>query len=1112
MRLIILKFAENDFCIIRQVFYAVICSLCKLRPSCILESKTDREAVQVDLQQEKERCSGEGAESLAMRRLKVIFENEKDLKKADVWKEFFLSQEFLREQYSEDFVNGMIQYLSDWQKQGDGWELCLPAGFLTELAIAYALRPEQGQSDIDVSNTFPAREAIAKRWQIEMDQMAYPPIHTLNKPDRVVRMRAFRDYLQLRHMNAESRISPADREVWSNIVRNGQARCLYEQNIGAVYLCEEYRGECLIALFTFWIQNERVPKCVLECMYQEYNLKNVEHSLNRKLYASLKQEILRQYPDIESVLYGDGARAQKIADCFRELAKIVSDNHSDYDKNIYEETNEIKGRIQAWLASSRWQELQYDMDLFDKIFSQIHSRHVMPVSLSKALIAFYSQKARWGAEDRARQMILEGLIPSLGFNRRIKEIEGMPAVPDKTGEEDIWENDPDFWQYYLTWGFGLRNACEEDVKRSHKYDQDEREYLPAYMERTYYPSLVWQKRFTRFDGTTGEISSPVSMEWNLPDKRTLGVEFHLHYVCCRIDGRPVYRSEYTFAELINFSALLERPELFFFLLSITSIEKNECDSAVPVVEQWLQKTPLYPQTVPDIARLLVERCRRRHEENRKICAVYYMEQESFCVRAVVSKKKVDFYVLGDFVWQKFHQMAAADDGCGEQTVQAVMDFLQALKQPLPVSLGAVSLEGMEPKEKAKQIIEALKRHEQCSSFLTETYCVLRYGVQKKSERVLYCAMNPFGEDLTQRNEQIARQYAFSCQELGRKVKERHRIVGFLGWGDFYTPKEICDPKPFAVGESGTYYYYQSIRMRRGDSLAAILPEMFDLTNVTEVESFRGHLSISRIDGRLEYCYGDRELWESVHALEKTGADFLSVFTEAGIRMALASWIDELLAVHEKGVQWIHFVFRYQADEVCVLEMVNRIKCYDAGAFAEEQLSAEEVFVWKSVCRQTDVFRRLKDMLLWYLDNGIYGCRLRSARRMDIACWIEEEQVMEETILIKTEFGIIDDFDETKDYGVYEPERYHCIYIDDDRYINDWWDRLVLMKTYFHCFSRPETGLARWGVTLIPPESLPAFQDIVLSDHRINEDEHLVQLAQLIQKAIQEEKYMIHFGV
>lgn len=41
-------------------------------------------------------------------------------------------------------------------------------------------------------------------------------------------------------------------------------------------------------------------------------------------------------------------------------------------------------------------------------------------------------------------------------------------------------------------------------------------------------------------------------------------------------------------------------------------------------------------------------------------------------------------------------------------------------------------------------------------------------------------------------------------------------------------------------------------------------------------------------------------------------------------------------------------------------------------------------------------------------------------------------------MIKTEFGIIECFDEFEDYTEYAPERYHCVAIDDDEYLNDWW--------------------------------------------------------------------------
>lgn len=115
-------------------------------------------------------------------------------------------------------------------------------------------------------------------------------------------------------------------------------------------------------------------------------------------------------------------------------------------------------------------------------------------------------------------------------------------------------------------------------------------------------------------------------------------------------------------------------------------------------------------------------------------------------------------------------------------------------------------------------------------------------------------------------------------------------------------------------------------------------------------------------------------------------------------------------------------------------------------------------------------------------------------------------------MIKTEFGIIEELDPAKHCYDYEPEKYHCVAIDDDAYINDWWPRLVLMKTYFGNLRRPEFGLARWGVTLIPPESLPAFQDIVLSEPRLKTDPRLAALAEVIRDAIERNKYMINLGI
>lgn len=110
-----------------------------------------------------------------------------------------------------------------------------------------------------------------------------------------------------------------------------------------------------------------------------------------------------------------------------------------------------------------------------------------------------------------------------------------------------------------------------------------------------------------------------------------------------------------------------------------------------------------------------------------------------------------------------------------------------------------------------------------------------------------------------------------------------------------------------------------------------------------------------------------------------------------------------------------------------------------------------------------------------------------------------------------EFGIIDEFEKDKEYLDYEPQKYNCVAIDDD-ILNDWWNDLTLVKTYFHCYNRPSFALARWGITMIPPESLEDFYEIVSKDKRSKSSKELNDLMTLLRKAISENKYVIHYGV
>ena len=121
------------------------------------------------------------------------------------------------------------------------------------------------------------------------------------------------------------------------------------------------------------------------------------------------------------------------------------------------------------------------------------------------------------------------------------------------------------------------------------------------------------------------------------------------------------------------------------------------------------------------------------------------------------------------------------------------------------------------------------------------------------------------------------------------------------------------------------------------------------------------------------------------------------------------------------------------------------------------------------------------------------------------------------------FGIIDILDEHRDYSNFKVDEsfedklneHHCVSVPDD-IINSWWENLLTMKSYYHEYSRLSTALARWGVTLIPPESLDLFHNIIMSNtssefiKKCTDDVN--NLLALVEKAKKENKFVIHYGV
>lgn len=297
---------------------------------------------------------------------------------------------------------------------------------------------------------------------------------------------------------------------------------------------------------------------------------------------------------------------------------------------------------------------------------------------------------------------------------------------------------------------------------------------------------------------------------------------------------------------------------------------------------------------------------------------------------------------------------------------------------------------------------ALQRfYREYGGFLPECYCVLRFGkddTQVKKDHVFYASMKPFGFSLAFRALDWPSSYEHREEELHRKVKEKHWAVGHFGWGDLSGPEGEGLPRIVAVGESGTYYYYDIIRMIRQENLAALLARMFDFSKVVAVENYEGELSISRFGGELEYCYGREAFLQSAYTEGKTAADLFTVFTKAEVMGEFAVYMDGLLGEVTGELESVYFEFSHVGDGAYVMRVFlwddaaqeQRGEDYGESGVVQEDSGWKNLsedgrpLVWKIWQQAWDgaaMSRDFKDAAYWYMECGKFGGKLSGCERV-----------------------------------------------------------------------------------------------------------------------------------
>ncbi len=108
-------------------------------------------------------------------------------------------------------------------------------------------------------------------------------------------------------------------------------------------------------------------------------------------------------------------------------------------------------------------------------------------------------------------------------------------------------------------------------------------------------------------------------------------------------------------------------------------------------------------------------------------------------------------------------------------------------------------------------------------------------------------------------------------------------------------------------------------------------------------------------------------------------------------------------------------------------------------------------------------------------------------------------------MAKHDFGIIDRFEENKWYSEYEPQNYNCVSDMNlmDKIFEMYLEELMQIKTYACISTQHLQVIEESGVTLILPDSLQPFCDVILKANDQLKAQQLLGLIDKIQDAMKE---------
>lgn len=762
--------------------------------------------------------------------IKTIADALTDSKKKNkpaTWQEIFLSDEFLDEQFTESFAEGLRYLFNEMLVVTNVNEV--PSAFLTELAIAYGIEVDSDGLFLSVSRNG-AEGAIADYWfQMPQEWYGIRAAGYLKKIQNRARAKSYENYRMLRFMDESIFLNPSTKMEWEEIIWKLKAHSFYENKTATQ--CDGTVSRILITLCIYWLSHYKVPDHVVTYIYKELHLDALQSISYKEWYAPLKDCIEKNYPHLECLDSEKKNMKDMFVSKYMSFIRLTGDMLDDYRN----------GKAFDEIAFRRKKEEFFDGDIWKTyakepvVISYLADSFIGAANhyeIADNMFYTYYHPDQW--YDESEDRLLEELVRSRHFTRREFGVE-MNKRP----------------QYILMYGYGIRKLTGTKIY-DNSYASDEALNLLLYIDYLFHIG----------DGREyeGERYSCVFSDGNR-------LEYLLghHHVGIKWNGNEVHGNVLLAQQLITYEKELTDLGSFLALLSI--LDRKDAafnDEVRPCIDKWLRKLEL----TANIRSRMIDCILNGRDEidelgDYAICengnqVIYVAEQNGEFIPYSFSGRGLT--MLPQFV--------------GAKEVSSLAEAKSAYTAPMPELIKTYDLAGKSEAEILDIIyegfmlngkfnaisfdesviepdLEYVKEYmEREGKYIQNAFVVLRGDVREEDNGPLCISL--FGNGICSPE---------SYGKFHKKAKEALEAVSnsyfengvAIGW--VASAYNQCALQPIILGESGKLYMKPAIKKPlSGDSVKDILKAHIPVTRYTKVEVYANILSWSKYDNTFDYCF------------------------------------------------------------------------------------------------------------------------------------------------------------------------------------------------------------------------------------------------------------------